>query len=128
VQAEERGELKWRQSLQGRTRCWKRSATTTNRTRGGPSLPLRADSLYFTVTALATTGFGDITLPGTIGRLMSVIIMILGATLFVQPGTSPAAADKGALPLPAMCAAPARSGCVHCKACGMVLDIPDEGT
>jgi voltage-gated potassium channel len=35
-----------------------------------------ADALYFTVTALTTTGFGDITLPGTSGRLISVIIML----------------------------------------------------
>jgi voltage-gated potassium channel len=41
-----------------------------------------ADALYFTVTALTTTGFGDITLSGTSGRLISVAIMILGVTLF----------------------------------------------
>ena len=41
-----------------------------------------ADALYFTVTALTTTGFGDITLPGTLGRLISVTIMIFGVTLF----------------------------------------------
>ena len=29
-----------------------------------------ADALYFTVTALTTTGFGDITLHGTVGRLI----------------------------------------------------------
>ena len=41
-----------------------------------------ADALYFTVTALTTTGFGDITLRGTVGRLMPVAIMIFGMTLF----------------------------------------------
>ena len=52
-----------------------------------------ADALYFTVTALTTTGFGDITLSGTLGRLISVVIMIFGVTLFfalaravLQPG------------------------------------------
>lgn len=43
-----------------------------------------ADALYFTVTALTTTGFGDITLPSTWGRLLSVIIMIFGVTLFLR--------------------------------------------
>ena len=43
-----------------------------------------ADALYFTVTALTTTGFGDITLPGTTGRLISVVIMIFGVTLFFR--------------------------------------------
>src|SRR3546814_9733918 len=40
------------------------------------------DALYFTVTALTTTGFGDITLEGTGGRLLAVLIMIFGVTLF----------------------------------------------
>jgi hypothetical protein len=42
------------------------------------------DALYFTVTALTTTGFGDITLRGTTGRLISVLIMIFGVTLFLR--------------------------------------------
>ena len=41
-----------------------------------------ADALYFTVTALTATGFGDITLPGTLGRLIAMVIMIFGVTLF----------------------------------------------
>src|SRR4051794_13529307 len=41
-----------------------------------------ADALYFTVTALTTTGFGDIPLHGTAGRLITVVIMIFGVTLF----------------------------------------------
>src|SRR6476646_7746160 len=32
-----------------------------------PHIANYADALYFTVTALTTTGFGDITLPGTTG-------------------------------------------------------------
>ena len=36
---------------------------------GNPHIHNYADALYFTVTALTTTGFGDITLPGTLGRL-----------------------------------------------------------
>ncbi len=49
-----------------------------------PDIGNYADALYFTVTALTTTGFGDITLPGTWGRLLSVIIMISGVTLFLR--------------------------------------------
>ena len=48
-----------------------RPSTATN-----PGIKNYADALYFTVTALTTTGFGDITLPGTTGRLISVVIMI----------------------------------------------------
>ncbi len=43
-----------------------------------PQINHYADALYFTVTALTTTGFGDITLQGTSGRLISVVIMLLG--------------------------------------------------
>ena len=48
-----------------------------------PNITNYADALYFTVTALTTTGFGDITLPGTLGRLITVVIMIFGVTLFL---------------------------------------------
>jgi len=49
-----------------------------------------ADALYFNVTALTTTGFGDITLPGTTGRMISVAIMIFGVTLFATgAGSAP---------------------------------------
>ena len=37
-----------------------------------PHIGNYADALYFTVTALTTTGFGDITLPGTTGRMITV--------------------------------------------------------
>jgi len=43
-----------------------------------------ADALQFTMTALTTTGFGDITLPGTPGRLITVAIMIFGVTFFLN--------------------------------------------
>ncbi|GGF67844.1 ion transporter [Azorhizobium oxalatiphilum] len=39
------------------------------------------DALYFTVTSLTTTGYGDVTLPGTAGRLISIAIMLAGITL-----------------------------------------------
>ena len=48
-----------------------------------PDIRNYADALYFTVTALTTTGFGDITLAGTVGRMISVLIMI-----FAPPSTS----------------------------------------
>ena len=52
--------------------------------RANPNIANYADALYFTVTALTTTGFGDITLPGTVGRLITVVIMIFGVTLFLN--------------------------------------------
>ena len=86
-----------------------------------------ADALYFTVTALTTTGFGDITLPGTVGRLITVVIMIFGVTLFFNLARALLAAKKVRFPCPTCGLQRHDSDAVHCKACGMVLNIPDEG-
>ena len=42
------------------------------------------DALYFTITTLTTTGFGDVILQGNDGRLLAIIIMIVGVALFVR--------------------------------------------
>ena len=56
------------------------------------------DALYFTVATLTTTGFGDITLPGVWGRLLSIAVMLVGITLFVRLAQTPAPAAQGQLP------------------------------
>lgn len=86
-----------------------------------------ADALYFTVTALTTTGFGDITLPGTVGRLITVVIMIFGVTLFLNLAKALLAPTKVRFPCPICGLQRHDSDAVHCKACGTVLNIPDEG-
>jgi voltage-gated potassium channel len=86
-----------------------------------------ADALYFTVTALTTTGFGDITLPGRWGRLLTVVIMFCGVTLFLRLAQSIFRPNKVRFPCP-KCGLQRHEGdAVHCKACGHMLDIPDEG-
>jgi voltage-gated potassium channel len=86
-----------------------------------------ADALYFTVTALTTTGFGDITLPGTVGRMITVVIMIFGVTLFLNLAKALLAPSKVRFPCPICGLQRHDSDAVHCKACGTVLNIPDEG-
>jgi voltage-gated potassium channel len=86
-----------------------------------------ADALYFTVTALTTTGFGDITLPGTMGRLISVVIMILGVTLFFNLARALLQPTKVRFRCPQCALLRHDTDAVHCKACGTVLNIPDEG-
>jgi voltage-gated potassium channel len=87
-----------------------------------------ADALYFTVTALTTTGFGDITLPGTVGRLISVVIMILGVTLFFNLARALLQPAKVRFRCPQCALMRHDPDAVHCKACGTVLDLPDEGS
>jgi voltage-gated potassium channel len=86
-----------------------------------------ADALYFTVTALTTTGFGDITLQGTLGRMISVVIMIFGVTLFFNLARALLTPHKVRFPCPTCGLQRHDSDAVHCKACGHVLNIPDEG-
>ncbi|MCK1718816.1 ion channel [Bradyrhizobium sp. 141] len=86
-----------------------------------------ADALYFTVTALTTTGFGDITLPGTVGRLITVVIMIFGVTLFFNLARALLSPHKVRFSCPACGLQRHDADAVHCKACGTVLNIPDEG-
>ncbi|MBK6467906.1 MAG: ion transporter [Rhodobacter sp.] len=92
-----------------------------------PLITNYSDALYFTVTTLTTTGFGDITLVGTSGRLLAVAIMIVGISLFlrlVQVALRPPKAD---FPCPTCGLTRHDHDAVHCKACGTVLNIPDEG-
>jgi voltage-gated potassium channel len=92
-----------------------------------PEIANYIDALYFTVTALTTTGFGDITLPGTAGRLISVAIMIFGVTLFLRLARALLSPHKVRFPCPACGLQRHDADAVHCKACGQLLNIPDEG-
>lgn len=85
------------------------------------------DALYFTIAALTTTGFGDITLTGTLGHLISVVIMIFGVTLFLRLVQVLLRPDKVRHPCPVCGLQRHDRDAVHCKACGTTLDIPDEG-
>lgn len=94
---------------------------------GNPAIHNWADALYFTVTALTTTGFGDITLPGTLGRLISVAIMIFGVTLFFNLARALISPSKVRYRCPQCGLLRHDHDAVHCKACGHLLNIPDEG-
>lgn len=85
------------------------------------------DALYFTVTALTTTGFGDIVLSGTLGRLISVIIMIFGVTFFFGLARALLQPSRVRFPCPACGLQRHEPDAVHCKACGTLLNIPDDG-
>lgn len=93
-----------------------------------PGLNGYLDALYFTVTTLTTTGFGDVLLPGPWGRVLSIIIMLVGVTLFVRLAQ---ALFKGGgkvfFPCPDCGLQRHDIDAVHCKACGKMLCIPDDG-
>ncbi|MDQ0327086.1 voltage-gated potassium channel [Rhodopseudomonas julia] len=95
--------------------------------RQNPEISNYVDALYFTVTALTTTGFGDITLGGTGGRLIAVVIMIFGVTLFLRLVQVILRPRKIRFTCPSCGLQRHEVDAVHCKACGELLNIPDEG-
>ncbi|MDQ0317871.1 voltage-gated potassium channel [Pararhizobium capsulatum DSM 1112] len=84
------------------------------------------DALYFTVATITTTGFGDITLPGTAGKLTSIVTMIFGISLFVRLAQTIVRPNKVAFPCPQCGLQRHDHDAVHCKACGHILNIPDD--
>jgi voltage-gated potassium channel len=95
--------------------------------RSNPLIGNYADALYFTVTALTTTGFGDIVLKDTLGRIVSIVVMIFGVTLFLALIRALLRPQKVRFPCPTCGLQRHDYDAVHCKACGTVLNIPDEG-
>ena len=92
-----------------------------------PLIANYADALYFTVTALTTTGFGDIVLTGSWGRLLSVVVMVLGVTLFLNLERTILQPSKVRFRCPNCGLMRHDVDAVHCKACGEGLNIPNEG-
>lgn len=92
-----------------------------------PEIGNYIDALYFTVSSLTTTGYGDIVLSGTLGRFLSVVIMIFGVTLFFQLARVILQPYKVRFPCHVCGLQRHDIDAVHCKACGTLLNIPDEG-
>ena len=87
------------------------------------------DALYFTVASLTTTGYGDIVMVGMTGRVLSVIIMVLGLTLFVR--LLSALRFGGDRKIAYKCQSCGlkkhERDASHCKHCGTVVMIETDG-
>jgi voltage-gated potassium channel len=92
-----------------------------------PEINNYADALYFTVTTLTTTGFGDITLQGTSGRLLAVLIMIFGVSLFIRLVQTLFRPQKVHHECPECGLTRHDPDAVHCKHCGATIHIQTEG-
>lgn len=85
------------------------------------------DALYFTVTTLTTTGYGDIT-PTTLGgKLVSICIMIVGVSLFLHLARVIVLPSKVHHTCGACGLTRHDFDAVHCKHCGAVVHIETEG-
>ena len=81
---------------------------------------------YASVFGVLDTG-GDIVLPGTLGKLTAIVTMIIGISLFVRLAQAIVRPYKVTFPCPQCGLSRHDADAVHCKACGHVLNIPDEG-
>lgn len=95
--------------------------------RSNPQILDYVDALYFTVTTLTTTGFGDITLTGPVGRMLSVLIMIIGVSLFLRLIQTIFRPNRVSFECPDCGLNRHDRDAVHCKHCGRLLHIPNEG-
>ncbi|MCS4090245.1 ion channel [Rhizobium sp. BK176] len=84
------------------------------------------NALYYTVTTMTTTGYGDLTLPGPLGKLTSIVTMIIGITLFVRLAHTVVRPFKVAFQCTECGLQRHDVDAVHCKACGHLLNLPND--
>jgi len=94
--------------------------------RAHPGINGYVDALYFTIATLTTTGFGDITLPGPWGKVISIVTMLAGITFFARLAQVLFRPNKVNFKCPDCGLSRHDPDAVHCKACGETLNIPDE--
>ena len=93
-----------------------------------PAIKDYVDALYFTIATLTTTGFGDITMVGTGGRILAVLIMIFGISLFLRLIQTIFRPGKVRYECPTCGLTRHDPDAVHCKHCGNILHITTEGS
>jgi voltage-gated potassium channel len=92
-----------------------------------PGIQNFVDALYFTVSTLSTTGFGDIVFKDTLGRLLSIFIMLVGVGLFLRLIQTIFRPVKVRYECPTCGLTRHDPDAVHCKHCGQILHIEREG-
>lgn len=92
-----------------------------------PGITSYTDALYFTVATLTTTGFGDITMEDDAGRLLAVVIMVVGVALFLRLAQTVFRPQKIRYTCPDCGLTRHDADAVHCKHCGRTIKIKTEG-
>lgn len=93
-----------------------------------PDIASWLDALYFTMTALTTTGFGDIVLVGVSGRWLSIIILIVGVGMFLHLLQSVFRPPKVRYKCKTCGLLLHEPDAIHCKHCGQEINIETEGS
>ena len=85
------------------------------------------NALYFTVSTLTTTGYGDITPTTTGGKLLAVLIMVVGVALFVQLARTIIQPPKVRHTCQSCGLLKHDADAIHCKHCGATINIETAG-
>lgn len=85
------------------------------------------DALYFTVATLTTTGYGDITPSTPLGKLLAVLMMLVGVALFIRLARAIFLPSKVHHTCPQCGLNRHEHDAVHCKHCGGDLKIETGG-
>ncbi|MHA3977013.1 ion channel [Halovulum sp. GXIMD14794] len=85
------------------------------------------DSLYYTVTTLTTTGYGDLTPQTPLAKLGAVAIMVVGVSLFLRLAGTVFKPSRVHHPCPRCGLTRHDPDAVHCKHCGEILAIETQG-
>ncbi len=89
-----------------------------------PKLNNFVDAIYFVVTSLTTTGYGDITIDTALGRLFSVGLMITGISLFFSIAQRVVAPPQRIVACSACGLNRHDPDAMFCKACGAPITGP----
>ncbi len=93
-----------------------------------PDIRNYVDALYFTVTSLTTTGYGDILMVGWSGRVLSIVIMLLGITLFLRLLKALVTPNDKVEYECRTCGLQRHDAdSVHCRHCGTIVHIDNRG-
>ncbi|MGD9980342.1 MAG: potassium channel family protein [Hyphomonadaceae bacterium] len=93
-----------------------------------PGLNNFVDAIYFVVTSLTTTGYGDITLNTALGRIFTVVLMIAGISLFFSIAQKVFAPPQKIVACSACGLDRHDPDAKFCKLCGDELTAPLRGT
>lgn len=93
-----------------------------------PKLNNFVDAIYFVVTSLTTTGYGDITIDTALGRLFSVGLMITGISLFFSIAQKVVAPPQKIVACSSCGLDRHDPDALFCKACGDRISGPLRGT
>ncbi len=86
-----------------------------------PNINTYVDALYFAVATLTTTGYGDVTVVGQGGKLISVVSMIIGILLFMHMSRAVFRGKRAHVKCTKCGLSIHELDAVHCKHCGEVI-------